>query len=86
MYREELVGVIKQIEKKITALNDKKDNKKRQANIEFFKEHQAKLTMFVGWLSSSTKKFPVETMKKLKSYIQDLTISHDDTIFQEELK
>lgn len=25
-------------------------------------------------------------MKKLKGYIQDLTISHDDTIFQEELK
>lgn len=59
IYREEIVGVIKQIEKKTNALNDKKDNKKRQANIEFFKEHQAKLTMFADWLSSSTKKFPV---------------------------
>lgn len=42
--------------------------------------------MFADWLGSSSKKFPQETMKKLKSYIQDLTISHDDTIFQEELK
>ena len=85
-YRDEIVGVIKQIEKKVTALNEKKDNKKRQANIEFFKEHQTKLTMFADWLSSSSRKFPTETMKKLKGYIQDLTISHDDTIFQEELK
>jgi hypothetical protein len=39
--------------------------------------------MLVDWLSSSSRKFPAESMKKLKGYIQDLTISHDDTIFQE---
>lgn len=82
MYKQEIVGVIKQIEKKIAVLNEKKDNKKRQTNIEFFKQHQAKLMMFVDWLSSTSRKFPAETMKKLKSYIQDLTLSHDDTIFQ----
>lgn len=38
--------------------------------------------MFADWLSSPSRKFPVDIMKKLKSYIQDLTLSHDDTIFQ----
>jgi hypothetical protein len=38
--------------------------------------------MFADWLPSASRKFPAETMKKLKGYIQDLTISHDDTIFQ----
>jgi len=38
--------VLKNIDKKMAALYEKKDNKKRQASIEFFKFHQNKLAMF----------------------------------------
>jgi hypothetical protein len=47
------------IEKKIANLHEKKDNKKRQSSIEFFKFHQAKLATFADWLVSPSRKFTV---------------------------
>ena len=41
----------------MAALYEKKDNKKRQASIEFFKFHQNKLAMFAEWLLSPTRNF-----------------------------
>jgi hypothetical protein len=74
----------------VNALNEKKDNKKdnkkRQTNIEFFKYHQGKLSMFCEWLQSPSRKFSQENMKSLVKYLNDLHISQDDSVFQDELK
>lgn len=74
----------------MNALNEKKDNKKdnkkRQTNIEFFKYHQGKLSMFCEWLQSPSRKFSQENMKSLVKYLNDLHISQDDSVFQDELK
>lgn len=70
----------------MAALHEKNNNKRRQANIEYFREHQGKLTMFVDWLSSPSRKFPADIMKNLMSYVRDLTMSQDDAIFQDDLR
>ena len=69
----------------MTALNEK-ISKKRQANIEYFKEHQGKLSMFVDWLQSPARKFPADVMKDLMNYVRDLTMSQDDAVFQDDLR
>lgn len=61
-YREELEGILKQIEKKVASLSDKSNNKKRAANLEYFKEHQAKLSLFIDWLQAPSRKFPADIM------------------------
>jgi hypothetical protein len=82
-----ILNVVKNvIEKKIANLFEKKDNKKRQSSIEFFKYHQSKLAMFADWLLSPSRKFTVEHMKSLIKYLNDLHISHEDKIFEDELK
>ena len=61
VYREQILNILKVIEKKVTSLNEKKDGKKdtrkRQANIDFFKFHQNKLSMLSEWLLSPSRKF-----------------------------
>ena len=46
----------------MASLNDKSNNKKRAAYLEYFKEHQAKLSLFIDWLQSPSRKFPADTM------------------------
>lgn len=74
----------------MTTLNEKKDskkdNKKRQTNIEFFKFHISKLTMLSDWLLSPSRKFSQEHMKSLVKYLNDIHISQDDSVFQDDLK
>jgi hypothetical protein len=42
--------------------------------------------MFADWLLSPSRKFTVEHMKSLMKYLNDLHISHEDKIFEDELK
>ena len=78
--------MIKQIEKKITETAEKKGNKKRQATIDFFKEHLNQLRILSDWLNCPTRRFHHETTQQLLSKIKDIVLSSDDTIFQDDLK
>lgn len=42
--------------------------------------------MLSEWLLSPSRKFSLEGMKSLMKYLNDLHISHDDSVFQDELK
>jgi hypothetical protein len=42
--------------------------------------------MFCEWLQSPSRKFSQENMKSLVKYLNDLHISQDDSVFQDELK
>jgi hypothetical protein len=81
---------LKTIEKKVVSLNEKKDNKKdnkkRQANIDFFKYHQGRLSLLCEWLGSPSRRFSQEHMKLLVKYLNDIQISQDDSVFQDEIK
>lgn len=78
--------IIKQVDKKINNLYEKKDSKKRQASIEYFKYHLSKLNTFVEWLMSPSRQFCSDHVKTLMKYLNDLHISHEDIVFQEELE
>jgi predicted hydrocarbon binding protein len=83
------LACLKTIEKKLSALTEKKDNKnnkKRQTNIEFFKFHIGRLSMLADWLVSPSRKFNQDHMKSLVKYLSDIHISQDDSVFQDDLK
>ncbi len=54
--------------------------------IEFYRFHEHKLTELAEWLPSPNRKFSGENMRTLVKYLNDLHVSHEDSVFQDELK